>query len=74
MRKKRPGGKITAACSNGDQVNRLAGLAMAQKPSVDFSGYWQRHVKSEASGMNIKSEEEWAATSGGLPEAQTEGL
>jgi len=30
--------------SNGDQVNRVAGLAMASKPSVDFSGYWQRHV------------------------------
>ncbi len=29
--------------ANGEQVNRLAGLAMAQKPSVDFSGYWQRH-------------------------------
>src|SRR5262249_38289107 len=30
--------------SNGDQVKRLAGLAMMRKPSVDFSGYWQRHV------------------------------
>jgi hypothetical protein len=29
--------------SNGEQVNRLAGLAMQNKPSVDFSGYWQRH-------------------------------
>jgi transposase-like protein len=29
---------------NGDQVSRLAGLAMTQKPSVDFSGYWQRHI------------------------------
>jgi hypothetical protein len=28
--------------SNGEQVNRLAGLAMKNKPSVDFSGYWQR--------------------------------
>jgi hypothetical protein len=28
--------------SNGEQVNRVAGLAMASKPSVDFSGYWQR--------------------------------
>jgi ISXO2-like transposase domain len=32
--------------SNGEQVNRVAGLAMASKQSVDFSGYWQRHVKS----------------------------
>jgi len=30
--------------SNGDQVSRLAGLAMKNKPSVDFSGYWQRHI------------------------------
>jgi transposase-like protein len=31
---------------NGDQVKRLAGLAMMRKPSVDFSGYWQRHLGS----------------------------
>src|SRR6204780_4272140 len=31
--------------ANGDQVNRLAGLAMKQKPSVDFSGYWQKHIQ-----------------------------
>jgi hypothetical protein len=30
--------------SNGEQVNRLAGLPMKHKPSVDFSSYWQRHV------------------------------
>ncbi|HZP75761.1 MAG TPA: IS1595 family transposase [Pseudolabrys sp.] len=30
-------------CANGEQVNRLTGLALKQKPSVDFSGYWQRH-------------------------------
>jgi transposase-like protein len=30
--------------SNGEQVNRVAGLAMASKPSVDFTGYWQRHL------------------------------
>jgi len=34
--------------SNGEQVNRLAGLAMQHKPSVDFSGYWQRHVSEGA--------------------------
>ena len=32
--------------SNGEQVHRVAGLSMKHKPSVDFSGYWQRHVKS----------------------------
>ena len=31
--------------SNGEQVNRIAGLAMVSKPSVDFTGYWQRHVR-----------------------------
>ena len=29
--------------SNGEQVHLVACLAMANKPSVDFSGYWQRH-------------------------------
>jgi hypothetical protein len=29
--------------ANGEQVTRVAQLAMANKPSVDFSGYWQRH-------------------------------
>lgn len=27
---------------NGTQVQRVASLAMAHKPSVDFCGYWQR--------------------------------
>lgn len=27
---------------NGDQVDRIVRLAMACRPSVDFSGYWQR--------------------------------
>ncbi|MGO9483979.1 MAG: IS1595 family transposase [Rhodomicrobium sp.] len=30
--------------SNGEQVFRIAGLAMKAKPSVDFGGYWQRHI------------------------------
>jgi hypothetical protein len=29
--------------ANGEQVTRIAELAMANKPSVDFCGYWQRH-------------------------------
>ena len=29
--------------SNGDQVTRLAGLAMSKRVSPDFTGYWQRH-------------------------------
>jgi transposase-like protein len=29
--------------SNGEQVHRVAALAMSRKPSVDFCGYWQRH-------------------------------
>jgi hypothetical protein len=34
--------------ANGDQVSRVASLAMQSKPSVDFSGYWQRHVVPDA--------------------------
>ena len=30
--------------SNGDQVNRIAHLALKRGKSVDFTGYWQRHV------------------------------
>jgi transposase-like protein len=28
--------------TNGEQVQRLAGNALKRKPSVDFTGYWQR--------------------------------
>jgi transposase-like protein len=35
--------------SNGEQVNRLTGLALKQKPSVDFCGYWQRRRFSRTS-------------------------
>jgi ISXO2-like transposase domain len=35
--------------SNGEQVNRVAALALSRKPSVDFSGYWQRH-QNQGSG------------------------
>jgi len=31
---------------NGDQVRRIAGLATKHKPSVDFTGYWQRHIRT----------------------------
>jgi transposase-like protein len=31
--------------STGEQVNRVTSLAMKAKPSVDFSGYWQRSNK-----------------------------
>jgi transposase-like protein len=34
--------------SNGDQVNTVVSLAMKRGPSVDFAGYWQRHIRSEA--------------------------
>jgi hypothetical protein len=29
--------------ANGSQVDRIVFLVMTNKPSVDFSGYWQRH-------------------------------
>jgi hypothetical protein len=32
--------------SNGDQVNRVAALAMKRGKSVDLTGYWQRHVET----------------------------
>jgi transposase-like protein len=32
--------------SNGDQVNRITGLALKRGKSVDFTGYWQRHVST----------------------------
>ena len=32
--------------ANGEQVGRVAALAMANKPSVDFCGYWQRRKAS----------------------------
>ena len=31
--------------SNGDQTRNTVALALSSKPSVDFCGYWQRHVK-----------------------------
>jgi hypothetical protein len=37
--------------SNGEQVNRVAGLALTNKPSVDFGGYWQRHVQEQPGGQ-----------------------
>jgi hypothetical protein len=36
--------------SNGEQVNRLAGLAVTNKPSVDFNG-WQRRKVTWRPGM-----------------------
>jgi len=31
---------------NGEQVRQVTHLALRRKPSVDFSGYWQRHIKA----------------------------
>jgi transposase-like protein len=31
---------------NGSQVDRVVRLAMIHKPSIDFAGYWQRHVRA----------------------------
>jgi len=41
---RKPHGVRTTAISNGEQVHRVAGLAMVAKRSVDFCGYWQRHA------------------------------
>ena len=40
------GTSCASTATNGEQVSRLAGLALKAKPSVDFSGYWQRHVQT----------------------------
>jgi hypothetical protein len=32
--------------SNGEQMSRVTRLAMASKASVDFTGYWQRHIRA----------------------------
>jgi hypothetical protein len=39
-----PEGPSSEGVSNGDQVSRVAALAMKRGKSVDFTGYWQRHV------------------------------
>jgi hypothetical protein len=41
--------KDSRQSSNGEQVNRVAGLALRNKPSVDFTGYWQRHLEADPS-------------------------
>jgi hypothetical protein len=33
--------------TNGEQAHRVATLALARKRSVDFCGYWQRHIKEQ---------------------------
>ena len=33
---------------NGFQADRIVALAMKHKPSIDFAGYWQRHVQGRA--------------------------
>jgi hypothetical protein len=35
------------SASNGEQVSRLAALVVKNKPSFDFSGYWQRHISAQ---------------------------
>jgi|SRR5665213_1539963 len=32
--------------ATGEQVTAVSTLAMRNKPSVDFSGYWQRHKET----------------------------
>lgn len=32
---------------NGEQVERVAKLALGRKKSVDFNGYWQRHIAND---------------------------
>jgi len=46
MRRKAHGGRDNRRVSNGDQVSRVAALAMKRGKSVDFTGYWQLHVQN----------------------------
>lgn len=39
--------------ANGEQVNRVAMLALKRGPSVDFSGYWQRRRLAPQSATHI---------------------
>jgi len=32
--------------SNGDQVSRITALALKRGKSIDFTGYWQRHIEA----------------------------
>jgi hypothetical protein len=34
--------------SNGEQVRRVTGLSMKKAASPDFTGYWQRHLSTDA--------------------------
>lgn len=43
-RKSPHGARDNRRVSNGDQVNRVAALALKRGKSVDFTGYWQRHI------------------------------
>ncbi len=40
-----PKGTANRKVSNGEQVKRLAYLAMLKKEGPDLTGYWQRHIK-----------------------------
>jgi hypothetical protein len=44
LRHERDRRQLREDISSGDQVNRIAALALKHGKSVDFTGYWQRHV------------------------------
>jgi hypothetical protein len=44
MTRVRPPCSVNRRVSNGDQVSRVTVLAMKRGKSVDFTGYWQRHI------------------------------
>jgi len=63
--------------SNGDQVNRIAHLALKRGKSVDFTGYWQRHIAEQAGLPNILNAQGSGPSSGGKlgpPWGRAEGL
>jgi hypothetical protein len=44
MRRSRHGGRITAVYRTAIKSGRMAALALKRSKSVDFTGYWQRHI------------------------------
>ena len=54
--------------ANGEQVQRVAKLALGRKKSVDFSGYWQRH-KVEPKAQLKAGPKSHEAIAGSMPHA-----
>lgn len=45
--------------SNGDQTQHMVALALSAPPSVDFCGYWQRHLLAGRERLPPRSSLPW---------------